>query len=179
MTERRDDPDVARVLAVAVELRVLLGTLRRRLREEASVGDFTPSQALVLRHLERDGPATVTALARASGVRPQSMGATVAVLEAAGFVGGAPDPDDGRQTVLSLTARARKAFRAGRAAREDWLSRTIRARLSAAEQKQLAGAVDLLRRLADPPSTRLAPASRAGAGVSRAAPPRARPREAR
>jgi hypothetical protein len=34
-----------------------------------------------------------------------------------------------------------------RAAREDWLQRAIAARYSAAEQKQLAGAVRLLHRL--------------------------------
>ena len=39
-----------------------------------------------------EGPATVTSLARAEGVRPQSMGATVAALQEAGLVGGAPDP---------------------------------------------------------------------------------------
>jgi DNA-binding MarR family transcriptional regulator len=91
----------------------------------------------------------VTALALAEGVRPQSMGATVATLEAAGFVSGAPDPTDGRKVVLSLTDAARKCVTAGRAAREDWLFRAIRARLSPAEQDDLAGAVELLKRLID------------------------------
>ncbi len=51
-----DDPDIARVLALAGELRVLIGRLMRRLREQASVGDLTSSQVSVLRRLERDGP---------------------------------------------------------------------------------------------------------------------------
>jgi DNA-binding MarR family transcriptional regulator len=38
-------------------------------------------------------------------MRPQSMGSAVALLEAAGFVSGAPDPSDGRQTILSLTGQ--------------------------------------------------------------------------
>ncbi len=149
MIEQQGDIEAARALAVAGELRVLIGKLRRRLREEANAGDFTPSQASVLSRLEREGPATVTALARAEGVRPQSMGATVSLLEAVGLVSGTPDPNDGRQTVLSLTAAARKAFKAGRAAREDWLFRAIRTGFTPKEQKDIAIGVALLKRLVD------------------------------
>jgi DNA-binding MarR family transcriptional regulator len=134
---------------LAEDLRVLTGKLRRRLREESHVGDFTPSQVQVLNLLEREGPATVTALARAHGMRPQSMGETLAALKAAGLVSGAPDPNDGRQTVLSLTPSFRKKVKASRAAREDWLYRTIQTRFTAAEQQQLATGVDLLKRLVD------------------------------
>ena len=134
---------------LAEELRVLSGKLRRRLREESHVGDFTPSQVQVLNLLEREGPATVTALARAHGMRPQSMGETLAALKAAGLVSGAPDPNDGRQTVLSLTPSFRKKVKASRAAREDWLYRTIQTRFTAIEQQQLATGVDLLKRLVD------------------------------
>jgi DNA-binding MarR family transcriptional regulator len=144
-----DDPGNARALALAGELRVLSGRLKRRLREQASLGDLTGSQAAVLRHLVRNGPATVTVLARAEGVRPQSMGATVAVLEAAGLVHGTPDPNDRRQTILSLTAACRERIELGLAAREDWLAQMIRTRLAPAEQEALAGALELLRRLVD------------------------------
>ncbi|MCC8404110.1 MarR family transcriptional regulator [Paraburkholderia sp. MMS20-SJTN17] len=135
--------------SLAEDLRVLAGRLRRRLREESHVGDFTPSQVQVLNLLEREGPATVTALARAHGMRPQSMGETLAVLKAAGLVRGTPDPDDGRQTVLSLTPSFRKKIKASRAAREDWLFRTIQTRFTATEQQQLARGVELLKRLVD------------------------------
>ncbi|MBC8730476.1 MarR family winged helix-turn-helix transcriptional regulator [Paraburkholderia sp. UCT2] len=134
---------------LAEDLRVLASKLRRRLREESHVGDFTPSQVQVLNLLEREGPATVTSLARAHGMRPQSMGETLAVLKAAGLVSGTPDPNDGRQTVLSLTPSFRKKVKASRAAREDWLYRTIQTRFTAAEQQQLATGVDLLKRLVD------------------------------
>jgi DNA-binding MarR family transcriptional regulator len=88
-------------------------------------------------------------LARAEGVRPQSMRMTVAALEAAGVVSGKPDPKDGRQTLLSLTPSFLKIVRAGRAAREDWLFRALRAQLSLREREQLAAAVKLLGKLAD------------------------------
>jgi len=149
MAKSQNNPEVARTLAVAGELRVVLGRLKRRLREELHMGELSWSQVSVLGHLERGGPATVTTLARAEGMRPQSMGATVAVLERAGLVSGVADPNDGRQTVISLTVACRELIKASRAAREDWLFRSIRTNLTPAEQKQLANAVELLKRVAD------------------------------
>lgn len=140
-------PDDAQSLVLARELRVLFGILKRRLREQGTLGDLTPSQVAVLARLDSDGPATITRLAQGEGVRPQSMGATVAALEALGLVAGAPDPDDGRQTLWSLTAACRNRIKAGRAAREDWLFRAIQRTLAADEKKQLARAVDLLKRV--------------------------------
>ncbi|AYQ86166.1 MarR family transcriptional regulator [Burkholderia gladioli] len=134
---------------LAGELRIALGKLMRRLRDQGRAGDFTSSQRSVLLRLERDGPATVSALARAESVRPQSMRATVAALEAAGAVTGSPDPEDGRQTLIALAEVYRERLRASRAAREDWLGRELEARLSAAERQQLAAAVTLLQRLAE------------------------------
>jgi DNA-binding MarR family transcriptional regulator len=149
MKKQQDDPQAAHALALAGELRVLLGKLRRRMREQTHPGDFTWSQKSVLLRLERDGPATVTALARAEGVRPQSMGATVSILEAAGLVGGKPDPTDGRQTILSVTASCLEMLRAGRAAREDWLFHAIQGNFAPQEYEALARAVELLKRLID------------------------------
>jgi DNA-binding MarR family transcriptional regulator len=82
-------------------------------------------------------------------MRPQSMGSVIAALESAGLVNGAPDPTDGRQTLLSLTEACRKWVAEGRAARQDWLTRTLQARLTPQEQKKLVEAVELLKRLAD------------------------------
>ena len=82
-------------------------------------------------------------------MRPQSMGAVVAALEQAGLVHGMPDPDDGRKTRLSLTDACRAMIAEGRAARQDWLSRTLAARFSRDEQDRLAEAVRLLGRLVD------------------------------
>jgi len=139
----------ARSSALAEDLRLLMGTLKRRLREQGRREDLPPSQVAVVLRLEKDGPATVSALARSEGMRPQSMSAAVAALEAIGLVRGAPDPDDGRQTIMSLTDTCRERLRTGRAARQDWLSRTIAAKLSPREQRELAVAVSLLKRLVD------------------------------
>jgi DNA-binding MarR family transcriptional regulator len=149
MNSRQEELEAASACALAGDLRALIGKLKRRLREQANAGDLTPSQVSVLLRLEREGPMTMSNLARAEGMRPQSMGSAVAVLEAAGSVSGAPDPNDGRQTILSLTDTCREWIREGRAARQDWLFRSIRARLSTQEQKDLTAAVELLKRLVD------------------------------
>ena len=146
--KHQNDPQAARALVVASELRNVVSRLIRRLREQADAGDLTSSQKSVLLHLEREGPATVTMLARAQNMRPQSMGAIVSTLEVAGLVAGAPDPSDGRQTILSLTAACRDMIAVGRAARQDWLFRAIQTNLDRQEMEQLADAIELLKRLA-------------------------------
>jgi DNA-binding MarR family transcriptional regulator len=135
--------------ALAGELRISLGKLIRRVREQAHPGDFTSAQKSVLLRLDRDGPATVSALARAESVRPQSMRVTVASLEAIRAISGEPDPTDGRQTLIALTPTFRKTLKASRAAKDDWLFRALQTQLSPQEQDALAAAVKLLQRLAD------------------------------
>jgi DNA-binding MarR family transcriptional regulator len=143
------EAEIDRVLETAGELRVVIGKLIRKLREQGPQQDLSWSQTAALKRLESDGPMTVTMLAKAEGVRPQSMGATVAALQGAGLLAGEPHPTDGRQTILSLTPACRKWVKAGRAAREDWLSRAISSRFTASEQARLAASVALLKRLVD------------------------------
>jgi len=143
------DSPSSRSLALSADLRAVVGRVKRRLMAQSDAGDLTHSQTAVLIRLDKDGPATTSGLARAEGMRPQSMASIVTALEAAGWISGAPDPADGRQTLLSLTDRCRQWLQEGRAARQDWLSRAIQARLSPTEQAQLETAIALLARLAD------------------------------
>jgi DNA-binding MarR family transcriptional regulator len=149
VSKQKGNSGSARALALAGELRLLISQLKRRLREQTHLGNYTWSQAAVVIRLERDGPSTVSALARAEGVRQQSMGATISALEEAGLVSGSPDPADGRQTILSLTDSCRELIKATRAAKEDWLFRAIQTKLSPAEQEEVATALELLKRLAE------------------------------
>jgi DNA-binding MarR family transcriptional regulator len=143
------DLENAEATALAAELHLVAGALKRRLREHGDVADLTSAQKSVLLRLERDGPATGSALARAESMRPQSMGAIIAVLLEAGYVEGSPDPSDGRQTIISLTEHFRAWVGTARAARRDWLLHALQARLTVQEQRQLASAVELLKRLLD------------------------------
>ncbi len=139
---------VDRAAALAEAMRAHLGKLKRKLREQASASDLTPSQTSVLLRLEKEGAATVSSLARAEGMRPQSMGAIIAELERAGHVRGAPDRNDARQTLWSLTERCRETIRRGRAARQDWLARRI-ATLTPKEQDRLAATIELIERIVE------------------------------
>lgn len=149
MTSATPQPDAADAAHLATELRALVGKLRRRLREQADAGDFTPSQVSALLRLEKEGPATASKLARAEGMRPQSMATVIVALEAAGMVRGEPDPTDGRRILLSLTESCRDWIQRGRAVRQDWLSRALQTRLSAEDLDVLGRAVGLLSRITD------------------------------
>jgi DNA-binding MarR family transcriptional regulator len=133
--------DAAFASTLAAELRTTFGNLKRKVRQQGEQNDFTSSQIAVILRLEKDGPATVSSLARAEGMRPQSM------LERAGFVAGAADPNDGRKTLISLTKVCKKWIEDGRAARQDWLTQAIQKKLSPQEQKQVSSAIHLLARL--------------------------------
>ena len=131
---------------VASDLRVVLGQLIRRLRAE---NRFPLSQVAVLGRLDGCGPKSVSDLALAERVRPQSMAQTVADLETDGFVTRRPDPDDRRRALVELTDEGLTRLQADRAARDGWLARTIADKLSPADQDTLESAVELLRQLAD------------------------------
>ena len=149
MNSRKSSTQTGLSRTLAAEIRAIYRKLKLRVREHGGGNDLTPSQASVLLRLEEDGPATVSSLARAEGMRPQSMSAIVTPLQESGLVSGAPDPSDGRQTLMSLTPKCLKWLQEGRAARQDWLTTTITQRLSAQEQEKLRAALELLTRLVE------------------------------
>ncbi|HVY77334.1 MAG TPA: MarR family transcriptional regulator [Solirubrobacterales bacterium] len=131
---------------LASELRVVLGHLIRRLRAEHR---FSLSQGAVLGRLDREGPQSTSGLAELERVRPQSMGQTVADLEAQGFVERSPDPTDGRRFLIELTAAGRAELREDRGRREGWLAEALAESFSEEERQTLEEAVRLLARLAE------------------------------
>jgi len=137
--------------ALAVEIRTVHRALKQRVREQGGGRDLTSSQISVLVRLEEGGAVTVSSLARAEGMRPQSMREIVLPLQEAGLVRGQPDPGDGRQTLLSLTAKCRKLIKDGRAASHDWLTETIAKKLTLPEQRSLQNALALLQRVVEEP----------------------------
>ena len=102
----------------------------------------------MLARLEREGPATTSALAAAERMRPQSMAQTVAELGAAGLVARTPGPDR-RPSDADRADRAGGAILAeDRARRDGWLAGAIEADLTHEEQQVLLEAIEILRRLA-------------------------------
>jgi len=131
---------------LAHELRETIGRLVRRLRQEP--GPPAP-QLAVLGRLDREGTASVSDLAAAERMRPQSMAQTVHDLEAAALVSRRPDPDDRRRQLVELTRAGRALLRTTRARREGWLTDALERELSAEERAALARALTLLGRVAD------------------------------
>jgi DNA-binding MarR family transcriptional regulator len=149
MNKRSPLPQSETASDLAAQIRTMLSRLKRRLREQGGREDLTPSQISVLLRLEKDGAATASGLARAEGMRPQSMSSIVTSLQDAGLVSGIPDPNDGRKTLMSLSKKCEKLLRESRAARQDWLTTVIVQKLSAREQQQLSTTLELLSRLAE------------------------------
>jgi DNA-binding MarR family transcriptional regulator len=149
MSKRSPVPESETASALAAQLRTILSRLKRRLREHGGRDDLMLSQISVLLRIEKDGAATVSGLARAEGMRPQSMSSIVTSLQDAGLVSGTPDANDGRKTLMSLSKKCEKLLKEGRAARQDWLTAIILQKLSAQEQQQLSTTLELLSRLTD------------------------------
>jgi DNA-binding MarR family transcriptional regulator len=134
--------------AIAGDVRDVLGQLFRRLRGQSTIPVM---QGSVLGRLDRCGPRSVSDLAVAEGVRPQSMAQTVSDLEAGGLVIKRPDPGDGRRALVELTDSGLERLHAERGQREGWLAQGIEEDLSPKEQALLSEALELLRRLAERP----------------------------
>jgi DNA-binding MarR family transcriptional regulator len=67
--------------------------------------------------------------------------------EEAGLVARAADPYDARRWNASLTEAGRRVLLEGRTARQAWLSHAIEDRLADGEQRDLAEAIGLLRKV--------------------------------
>jgi DNA-binding MarR family transcriptional regulator len=136
---------------VATELTMAMTRLRARLRIESSapVRSWTWSQLSTLRRIIEHGPTTAAALAQIEHVRPQSIAETLAALKANGLVTTAPDPADGRKSLLTATTLGHEVADSVIAQREQWLTRALDAVATPAERRLLADAVTVLNKLAD------------------------------
>jgi DNA-binding MarR family transcriptional regulator len=144
-----ENPDTPMSLETAVaELLRATGQLLRRLRTESNPSELTWSQVAILARLDEIGWMTTADLARAESVKPQSMGATLAVLELDGLVQRRPHPTDGRQVLFALTEDGIAIRRRNSALKREWLSSAI-AKLGPAEQKTLISAAALIKSLSE------------------------------
>ncbi len=140
----------ASAVRAAREVRVVVGRLRRRLKETYDTGDLTPSQTSVLSRLDKDGPATASALATAERVRPQSVATILSALDERGLITRRPDPDDGRRQLISVSPAGREFLDDKRRAGEEWLARALQERFTESERHTLIEAMALLERLTNP-----------------------------
>ena len=131
----------------AGELRERMSRLVRRLRREAGRHALTMSQLTALGRLDRDGAATLTELAAAERVRPQSMAKTLGALLDAGLITRSPHPADRRQNLITPTVTGRTVIAETRLRRDAWLARALAEALTADERALLVRAGALMERL--------------------------------
>ncbi|MGW6412690.1 MarR family winged helix-turn-helix transcriptional regulator [Streptomyces vinaceus] len=129
--------------------RLGLMALYRRLREEHA-GEVPLNEILVLGAVDRHGaPIGPSAVADDLGMARSNVASLLRRLEAKGLVKLAPDPSDGRRSVIFLTPAGRTLLARDRAERESWLVKAVRAELNPQEAEQLMAASALMQRLAD------------------------------
>ncbi len=125
-----------------------IGLLVRRVRAAAASHELSLTEAAVMARLSRDGPRTTAELARAEGMKPQSMGTTIASLEEMGIVERKPHPTDGRQVNLELTAKGAAIRKSAGDQKRTWLAQAI-GQLDEHEQQTLFKAGGIIKRLAE------------------------------
>jgi DNA-binding MarR family transcriptional regulator len=131
-----------------IDLTQAIGLLVRRVRAAAASHDLSLTESAVMARLDRDGPATTADLARAEGMKPQSMGATVSALEEMGMVERKPHRTDGRQLNIALTAKGAAVRKSARDAKRMWLAKAI-AELGEKERETLFAGGRIIKRLAE------------------------------
>jgi DNA-binding MarR family transcriptional regulator len=129
-----------------IDLSQSIGLLVRRARAVAASDELSWSETVVLKRLAKEGPATTADLARAQGMRPQSMRPIVASLEEMGMVERKPHATDGRQVNLELTAKGSAVQKRAGDAKQTWMAHAI-SQLDAQEQEALFAAGRIIRKL--------------------------------
>jgi DNA-binding MarR family transcriptional regulator len=114
-------------VALAHDVQIAIMRLARRLRAEGVDGRLTLTQIATLATLERHGPMTAGQLAGHERVRPASMTRVIAALAAEGLLIRTPDPSDGRQCLVAISAAGALWLAGRRREREAWLAQRVRA----------------------------------------------------
>lgn len=125
-----------------------VGRLNRRLRQERQ-SELSVSQLSLLGALLLEGGvARPSVLAARERVSAPSITRALNCLEERGLLARSADPDDGRQVVVTLSDQGQQVIAEERRRQDQWLAQRLR-ELSAAEQRTLQEAAEIMRRLAE------------------------------
>ena len=132
------------------ELLLTLGLLVRRLRAAslAQTQELSSTQMAVIARLAKNGPATISDLARAESVKPQSMGTVIAALEQMRIVERTPHLTDGRQILIALSAKGTAMRENVRDTKRAWLEQAV-AKLDKKDKVVLFAAGKIIKRLVE------------------------------
>jgi DNA-binding MarR family transcriptional regulator len=125
-----------------------VGLLVRRARAAAPSHELSWTESAVLKRLASQGPATTADLARAQGMRPQSMRPILSMLEELGMIERKPHATDGRQVNIELTAKGAAQQKSTGDAKRTWLVQAI-TRLNEGDRETLFAAGRIIKRLVE------------------------------
>jgi DNA-binding MarR family transcriptional regulator len=132
---------------LADELRLTVGRLARRIRQQSTLG-LTPSQYSALVSIDQLQPVRLGDLAAAEGVSAPTVTKVVNLLEVAGLVEREVDASDRRSSFVRLTDPGREALGRIRTERTAFLRQRLD-ELSAAQRELLVKALPALAALAE------------------------------
>jgi DNA-binding MarR family transcriptional regulator len=130
---------------LAPRLRWTITRLARRLRQEAGT-DLGPSQVAALATIERHGPLSPSELAEFERIKRPTATRILRHLEDAGLVERVKDPEDGRGSILSVTAAGRTHLKRLRERKTAYLASRLD-KLPAEDRRTLEKAAELLERM--------------------------------
>ncbi len=138
---------------LAARLRLAIARLNRQMVRASSGQDLTFAQLSALSRIEQFGPLRLGELASRERVAASSMTRTIAPLTAAGLIGKAPDPQDGRSFLIGITEEGAKVITDIRRQRSEVLAGRVE-RLTDGQAEALYAALPVLEALADDPECR-------------------------
>lgn len=117
--------DVARPLETGDDLVLAVEQLVRFVRSRSTAGDLSSSASSALSRLVREGPQSITALARAEHASQPNMTQLVTRLEKSGLVRRVPDSSDGRRVLVESTDLGRDVIGQRRGQRSEALQQLL------------------------------------------------------
>ena len=142
-----DPAAVASTIELADELRLTVGRLARRIRQQSTLG-LTPSQYSALVSIDQLQPVRLGDLAAAEGVSAPTVTKVVNLLEVAGLVEREVDASDRRSSFVRLTEAGKETLSRIRTERTAFLRQRLD-ELSPAQRELLVKALPALAALAD------------------------------
>ncbi|HEY3631096.1 MAG TPA: MarR family transcriptional regulator [Jatrophihabitantaceae bacterium] len=110
---------------------------------------LTLNQTAVLGLLVKQETITPGEVGHRLRMQPQALTRTFAALEDEGWLRRLPDPSDGRQCLLTITAAGREVLADEMRPRDEWVATAMERELTTAERDLLVVAARLLERLAE------------------------------
>lgn len=132
----------------AAHLRTAIVRTARRLRQEAAAETtgLTPTSVAALATIERHGPLTPSEIAEIERVKRPTITRTLGCLEREGLIDRAPDPADGRSSLVSVNGAGRERLRRLRRRKNAYLARRMKD-LTDEEVETLERAAEILERM--------------------------------